>query len=99
LHNFIPKRLEAHLVWQKKIKNGSLISAQLMEERRIETNKAMAFALLEGLRATDEDNELWQLVEEMMNQDAGLVSKLEFTIASIFIEKGLAPRQGEDYAH
>ena len=70
-----------------------------MEERRIETNKAMAFALLEGLRAIDEDNELWQLVEEMMNQDAGLVSKLEFVIASIFVEKGLAPRQGEDYAH
>ena len=70
-----------------------------MEERRIETNKAMAFALLEGLRAIDEDNELWQLVEEMMNQDAGLVSKLEFTIASVFVERGLAPRQGEDYAH
>jgi len=70
-----------------------------MEERKAETNKAMAFALLEGLRVADMDNELWQLVEEMMNQDAGLVSKLEFTIASVFVEKGLAPRQGDRYAH
>jgi len=70
-----------------------------MEERKAETNKAMAFALLEGLRVADMDNELWQLVEEMMNQDAGLVSKLEFVIASVFVEKGLAPRQGDRYAH
>ena len=70
-----------------------------MEERKAETNKAMAFALLEGLRVADMDNELWQLVEEMMNQDAGLVSKLEFVIASVFVEKGLASRQGDRYAH
>jgi len=70
-----------------------------MEKQKAETNKAMAFALLEGLRVADMDNELWQLVEEMMNQDAGLVSKLEFTIASVFVEKGLAPRQGDRYAH
>ena len=70
-----------------------------MKEGRIGTNKAKAFALLEGLRAIDEDNELWQLVEEMMNQDAGLVSKLEFVIASVFVEKGLASRQGDRYAH
>ena len=70
-----------------------------MEERKAETNRAMAFALLEGLRVADMDNELWQLVEEMMNQDAGLVSKLEFVIASVFVEKGLASRQGDRYAH
>lgn len=70
-----------------------------MKERRIETNKAMAFALLEGLRAIDEDNELWQLVEEMMRQDSGLVSKLELTIANVFIENGLATREGERHAH
>ena len=70
-----------------------------MKERRIETNKAMAFALLEGLRAIDEDNELWQLVEEMMKIDSGLVSKLELTIANVFIENGLATREGERNAH
>ena len=70
-----------------------------MRERRIETNKAMAFALLEGLRAIDEDDELWELVEEMMKQDSGLVSKLELTIANVFIENGLATREGERNAH
>jgi hypothetical protein len=70
-----------------------------MRERRIETNKAMAFALLEGLRAIDEDDELWELVEEMMKQDSGLVSKLELTIANVFIENGLATREGERHAH
>lgn len=70
-----------------------------MEKRKAETNKAMAFALLEGLRVTDMDNELWDLVEEMMNQDPGLVSKLELTIASVFIENGLATREGEQHAH
>lgn len=70
-----------------------------MRERRIETNKAMASAMIEGLRAIDEDNELWQLVEEMMRQDSGLVSKLELTIANVFIENGLATREGERNAH
>ena len=70
-----------------------------MKERRIETNKAMAFALIEGLRAIDEDDELWELVEEMMRQDSGLVSKLELTIANVLIENGLATREGERNAH
>jgi len=70
-----------------------------MEERKAETTRAMAFALLEALRLTEADDEMWQLVEEMILQEPGLVSKLEFTIANVFIEKGLAPRQGEGYAH
>ena len=67
--------------------------------RKEETKIALAFAVLQGIECMDEDGQLWELVEEMMDQNPGLVSKLEFTIASVFIEKGLAPRQGEDYAH
>ena len=67
--------------------------------KKEETKIALAFAVLQGIECMDEDGQLWELVEEMMDQNPGLVSKLEFTIASVFIEKGLAPRQGEDYAH
>ena len=67
--------------------------------RKEETKIALAFAVLQGIECMNEDGQLWELVEEMMDQNPGLVSKLEFTIASVFIEKGLAPRQGEDYAH
>lgn len=67
--------------------------------KKEETKIALAFAVLQGIECMDEDGQLWELVEEMMDQNPGLVSKLEFTIASVFIERGLAPRQGEDYAH
>ena len=84
--------------WFVNIRSMEDLESEI-KKRRIETNKAMAFAMLEGLRAIDEDNELWQLVEEMMRQDSGLVSKLELTIANVFIENGLAAMEGERHAH
>jgi|21_taG_2_1085346.scaffolds.fasta_scaffold53132_3 predicted RNA-binding protein len=69
-------------------------------ERQDANKHMMAYAILEGMRAHDEDGTLWELVEEMLKQDYVLTSRLEFIINSAVYEASLTEEEkGGRYAN
>jgi len=78
--------------WLEELEDYTLEQEEMQQ-------RAMAIALVQALTVMEESGDMWKTVEIMLNMDEELVTKLEFTIASVFVEKHLAQGKGGRYAN
>ena len=82
-------------------KDGDFLRAleEDIEAQNVELREQMAIAIVGALQQTEEHGDMWELVNDMLNIDEGLVSKLEFLISTSFIERNLDKIEGGRYAN
>tara|TARA_R110002012_G_scaffold69495_2_gene179915 strand:+ start:3110 stop:3376 length:267 start_codon:yes stop_codon:yes gene_type:complete len=82
-------------------KDGDFLRAleEDIKAQNVELREQMAIAIVEALQQTEEHGDMWELVNDMLNIDEGLVSKLEFLISTSFIERNLDKIEGGRYAN
>ena len=77
---------------------------QLTAENSAELNaatKKLAGTIVSAMQGCEDTDDMWRLVDEMMNIDESLVLKLEFVISSCFIDRNLSTTfaDGGRHAH
>ena len=59
----------------------------------------LACSMVEMLNAIDEEDDMWELVDNLADLDPVIVQKLCFAIHSNFIDREVTKQQGEHYAN
>jgi hypothetical protein len=72
---------------------------QVLKLQQEELRGEMAIAIVSALAQCEEDGDMWELVNDMLNIDEGLVSKLEFLISTCFIDRNIHKIEGGRYAN
>ena len=62
---------------------------QAIRLQQEELRGQMAIAIVGALAQCEEEGDMWELVNDMLNIDEGLVSKLEFLISTSFIDRNI----------
>tara|TARA_Y100000356_G_C11181940_1_gene247353 strand:+ start:524 stop:775 length:252 start_codon:yes stop_codon:yes gene_type:complete len=83
VHAFVSVRLEADMA---------------LEDYNNTITFALAQQLVETLNAIDEEDDMWELVQNLADLDPVIVQKLCFAIHSNFIDREIT-KQGEHYAN
>ena len=83
MHAFVSVRLEADMA---------------LEDYNNTITFALAQQLVETLNAIDEEDDMWELVQNLADLDPVIVQKLCFAIHSNFIDREIT-KQGEHYAN
>jgi hypothetical protein len=76
--------------------NAEQIADMDMDEfAEVDLAEALAFILY----TTEDQDELWLLVEKLCENHESIVAKLGFLITTYFIDKNITQTKGEHYAH